>query len=312
MNVLVTGASGFVGAYLLQLLKEHGHEVTAIGLSVGELNGRFGVTAIEQDILNAEDLRYSFKHIHPEVVVHLAAISNVGLSWQNPALTVDVNIRGTLNVLEALRFANPTAKLINIGSSDEYGLSAQVGVPLTEEILCQPQSPYAITKYCAEQLCLQLANKYGIRLIQTRSFNHYGPGQGRGFVIPDFASQIVAMERGQVTPLLLVGNLEAYRDFTHVEDVVKAYVALVEHDVPSGVYNICSGKARKITDVLNQLLALAQIKIDIKRDVNRMRPSDVPYFVGNPQKIREATGWNAQYRFEQGLRDVLEYWRNCK
>lgn len=312
MNVLVTGANGFVGAYLLQLLKEHGHEVTAIGLSVGDLSDRFGVTAVEQDILDAEGLRRSFKHIHPEVVVHLAAVSNVGLSWQEPALTVDVNIRGALNVLEALRFANPAAKLINVGSGDEYGMSAQAGIPLTEDVLCQPQSPYAITKYCAEQLCLQLANKYGMRLIQTRSFNHYGPGQGRGFVIPDFASQIVTMERGQALPVLLVGNMEVYRDFTHVADVVKAYIALVEHDVPSGVYNICSGKARKISDILNQLLALAQIKIDIKQDADKIRPSDVPYFVGSPQKIREATGWNAQHHFEQGLRDVLEYWRNCK
>ena len=312
MNVLVTGASGFVGPYLLQLLKEHGHEVTAIGLSVGNLKDRFDVVTIEQDILDAEGMKRNFMKICPEVVVHLAAISNVGLSWQNPALAVDVNVRGTINVLEALHFSNPAAKLIIIGSSDEYGLSAQMEIPLTEDVLCQPQSPYAITKYCAEQLCLQLAGKYNMRIIQTRSFNHYGPGQRQGFVVPDFASQIVAMERYLIPPVLHVGNLESYRDFTYVADVVKAYVALVEHEVPSGVYNICSGKARKISEVLNRLLDLAQIKIDIKLDAGKLRPSDVPYFVGNPQKIQEATGWKAQYSFEQGLRDVLEHWRNCK
>ena len=309
MKVLVTGAGGFVGEYLVRLLLSHKHQVVAMGVGNGAFLQELQVPTYEVNILDEDAILRTLKAERPEAVIHLAAISNVPLSWVKPTLTVDVNIRGTVNVLQALSEVNPKAKFLNIGSSDEYGLAAKAGVPLTEDMLPQPQNPYAISKYCAEQMVLQLGKKLGMQVLHTRSFNHFGPGQAKGFVTTDFASQIAEIEKGKQEPVIKVGDLSAYRDFTFVADVVAAYVALIEKDVPSGVYNICSGETRKMEEILKTLIALAKVKIKIKVDHNKLRPSEVPYFIGDCTKLKAATDWQPKYNFEQGMREVLDYWR---
>lgn len=309
MKILVTGAGGFVGKYLTRLLLDHGHNLVVVGIGNGSFFKGWSVPTYEIDILDYDLLLNCMKQEMPDAVIHLAAISNVPLSWKKPGLTIDINVHGTINVLNALYAANSKAKLLNIGSSDEYGLAAQIGVPLTEDVLCQPQNPYAISKYCAEQMVLQLGKKYGMNVLHTRSFNHFGPGQAKGFVTSDFASQIAAIERGEQEPVLRVGDLSASRDFTFVTDVVAAYVALIENDVPSGVYNICSGKARKVEDILRQLVVLSFVPIKIERDPDKMRPSEVPFFVGSADKLKQVTKWDIRHDFKNGLKEVLDYWR---
>lgn len=309
MRILVTGAGGFVGQYLIPLLLSHGHQVMTMGIDNGTFLSTLNISIYDVNILDMVSVKKCMVAVHPDAVIHLAAVSNVGLAWQNPGLTIDVNIHGTVNVLQALATTNPNGLFLNIGSSDEYGLTAKSGVPLIESMPCQPQNPYAISKYCAEQMVLQLGKKYGLKVIHTRSFNHFGPGQAKGFVTSDFASQIVAIETGKQAPLLHVGDLSASRDFTFVTDVVAAYAALIEQDVPAGVYNVCSGTARKMQNILDLLISLAKVKISAVQDPNKMRPSEVPFFVGNSSKLKAVTNWQPQYKFEQGIESVLEYWR---
>ncbi len=309
MRILVTGASGFVGRHLTPLLLKRGHQIYAVGM---ETIDNEHIHAYEADIRDYDAVVSVMEKTKPDAVVHLAAISNVPFSWEKSALTVDVNALGTVNVLEALRKINPKAKLLSVGSSDEYGLTAQKGLPLTEDMPCKPQNPYAISKYCAEQLALKLGEKYGMNVICTRSFNHFGAGQAKGFVVSDFASQIAAIEKGEQEPVMSVGDLTAERDFLNVNDVVEAYAGLVDSDVPSGVYNVCSGKARSIRSILEILLSLAKTKIDVKKDAAKLRPSDTPFFVGDASKLRSVINWRPQRDVREGLANVLEYWRNSR
>ena len=310
MKILLTGAGGFVGGHLIELLLAHGHELCSMGY--GAPQGLASEKHREIDILDKAAVKALVAEFEPEALVHLAAISNVPVCWQNPAKAISVNVCGMVNVLEAFGEVCPGGTFLSIGSSDAYGLAAKVGRPLVEDDVCLPQNPYAISKLCAEQLALQLGKRYGVKVIHTRSFNHFGPGQALGFVVSDFASQVAEIEAGEKLPVISVGDLSAARDFTYVSDVVAAYAALLENDVPAGVYNICSGKARKIQEVLEALLKLSTVQVEVRKDPARMRPSEVPFFVGNGQKLREATGWKPEVNFEEGLGKVLAYWRQKK
>lgn len=308
MKVLVTGAGGFVGEYLVKLLKAHNHDIVAIGINNGTFLKELSIPTHVVNILDYPVLRETMQNVVPDAVIHLAAVSNVPISWNKPGLTIDVNIHGTVNVLQALYEVNPKAKFLNIGSSDEYGLTAKCGKTLTEDMPCQPQNPYSISKYCTEQMVLQLGKKYGMNVISTRSFNHFGPGQAKGFVVSDFASQIKAIEVGEQEPVIRVGDLSAARDFTFVSDVVEAYVALIEKDVENGVYNVCSGRAITIQEILDMMLSLSSKDIKVEIDENKFRPSEVPFFVGNSEKLKGVTGWQLQYDCIDGLSRTMEYW----
>lgn len=309
MRILVTGGTGFVGGHLLPLLRQQQHELYVLVHHSGQAmrEGDYKICAV--DLLDARYLNQCVAEIRPEAVIHLAAVSNVMQSWKDPDRTVEVNIRGTLNLLEAVHIGAPAARFLYVGSSDAYGLTAKRGVSLTEEMACRPQNPYAISKFAAEQLVWQLGKSYGMQVLCTRSFNHFGPGQAQGFVIADFASQIANIECGWQAPVLHVGNLEAQRDFTYVDDIVRAYAMLIEQDVASGIYNICSGQAHSMQEMLDILCGLSHVRIRIAQDSERMRPSEVPIFVGNAAKLRRATGWMPRMNLREGLRHVLDFWR---
>lgn len=306
MKVLVTGAGGFVGEYLVKLLKAHNHDIVAIGINNGTFLKELSIPTHVVNILDYPVLRETMQNVVPDAVIHLAAVSNVPISWNKPGLTIDVNIHGTVNVLQALYEVNPKAKFLNIGSSDEYGLTAKCGKPLTEDMPCQPQNPYSISKYCTEQMVLQLGKKYGMNVISTRSFNHFGPGQAKGFVVSDFASQIKAIEAGEQEPVIRVGDLSAARDFTFVSDVVEAYVSLIEKDVESGVYNVCSGKAMTVQEILDMMLHLSSKEIKVEIDEGKFRSSEVPFFVGCADKLSNATGWKVSTDIVDGLKNILK------
>ncbi len=309
MKVLVTGAGGFVGGHLLRLLVEHGHEVNTLGQGAPR---SFSDSAchVELDILDKEAVAAAMYKFEPEAVIHLAALSSVPYSWQDPGKAISVNVCGMINVLEAFaRVRKGNGIFLSIGSGEEYGLAAKAGHFLSEDDVCMPQNPYAVSKLCAEQLALRIGERLGIKVIHTRSFNHFGPGQALNFVISNFANQIAEIEAGKKEPVLYVGGLSTVRDFTYVVDVVKAYVALLENNVSVGTYNVCSGKARQIQQVLAGLLDLAKVDVEVREDPARLRSSEVPVFVGDNSKIHKATGWEPQVSFARGLAETIAYWR---
>ena len=309
MKILVTGACGFVGHYLVGALARRGHQIVA---AVQDQAHEWGVPAekVTFDITQADEVQAVFRACRPDAVFHLAAQSMVPVSWNKPAETLTVNTIGSVNMLEALRREIPSGSLVMVGSSDEYGLAAVDGTPVTEERPCLPQNPYAVSKFAAGQLAMQWAKRHALNVIHLRPFNHFGPGQRSGYVVSDFASQLARIECGQQPPLLKIGDLTARRDFTDVRDVIRAYVATLECQLPAGVYNICSGVSRSAREVLDALLALAKTPVELTIDPQRLRPSEVPVFVGSCEKFKSHTQWSPQIDFSTSIADTLDWWRN--
>jgi len=295
MRILITGGSGFVGAYLCEELRRRGHTI-------------WRPSFYEMDVTKPENVwRYMDSIAIPDALVHLAAQSNVRNSWDSPDNTVAVNTVGTIQIYRAFAAKNPQGIFLFVGSSDEYGIAAQKGV-LTEETYCQPQNPYAVSKYAAETILGQLSKVDNTKIICTRSFNHYGPGQKTGFVVSDFASQVAAIKTKKAMPMISVGNLSAKREFVFVTDVIAAYVALLELDVPSGVYNVSGETAYPVREVLDTLVELAEISPRIETDAKRYRPIDVESICGSSKKLKELTGWERKVSLRDGLKRTLDYW----
>lgn len=309
MKILVTGASGFVGGYLIKDLLNRQHTVAAVVRNNSDVLKRNSVCTHELDILDFDAVKDCLVREQPDVVIHLAAQSSVAYSWQNPVVTMDINVKGTINIVKVIGEFLPNTKLVNVGSSDEYGLTARQGGKLTEDLPCLPQNPYSISKLCAEQMALKLAEKYGIVVVQVRPFNHFGPGQRKGFVISDFASQIAAIEQGLTKPVLKVGDLSASRDFSFVGDIVRAYRLLSEENIKSDVYNVCSGTSIRISDVLSKLISLAKVKIEVVVDESKFRTAEVPDFAGDAAKIFNAVKWQTEENFDSALEQTLDWWR---
>lgn len=310
MKVLVTGAGGFVGQHLLNKLLMKKNEVVAINRKNNIFLSSLDIPVYETDILDFDTILNCIKKEKPDVLIHLAAQSNVGISWNKPILTASTNIEGSLNLYKAFFEVNPNGKFINIGSSDEYGLTAKLGIPLVEEMECKPQNPYSISKYCTEQMILQLAKKDKVNVVSTRSFNHFGPGQNTGFVISDFASQVAKIKKELVENKIFVGDLSAARDFLYIDDVVDAYIKIAENKIPNGVYNISSGIAIEIEYILNKLIEISNMNIEVIIDKNKFRPAEVKKFIGNSDKLKELVGWKPTVNFDNGLEKTLNYWIN--
>lgn len=308
MKVLVTGASGFVGKHLLSNLIINNIEVVAITRIYSKFLLSLNIPVYELDIVDFDKVLNCIKKEKPDVLVHLAAQSNVGTSWQDYIVTSKVNIEGSLNLYKAFFKINPQGKFINIGSSDEYGLIAKLGIPLSEEMECKPQNPYSISKYCSEQMLLQLSKKDKVNFISTRSFNHFGPGQNPGFVISDFASQIAKIKLGLLDNKLFVGNLSSSRDFLYISDVIEAYILIIKMNIDNGIYNISSGKSYKINHILDVLINLSEMDINIIVDKNKFRPIEVMDFCGSNKKFNKATSWVPRTDIIKGLENTLDYW----
>jgi len=304
MRALITGVNGFVGAYLAELL--HEQDIEVFGTTIDENVHMNHVHVFQMDLLQKEAVQRVMDMVKPDSVYHLAAQASVALSWQNPALTFDVNVKGTVNLLESIRTTAIHPKILIIGSSDQYGKPVQC--PVSEGDAMHPQSPYAVSKVAQEQLAKLYAQAYGMSVILVRAFNHIGPGQGMNFVASDFACRIAQIEKG-AEPVLSVGNLEAYRDFTDVRDIVKGYYLLMQKGRIGEVYNIGSGNAVSIQKILDILLSFSKEKIQVAVAQDKLRPVDIPMIACNNAKIRMDTGWQTTYRMEDTLKDILEYWR---
>jgi GDP-4-dehydro-6-deoxy-D-mannose reductase len=270
---------------------------------------REGVRLLEADLEDAAAVEAAVAAARPDGIVHLAGQSSVHESWSNPAATLRTNVLGLLNVFEAVRRRRFEPRVLVVGSAEEYGAVDPDAPPLTEDAPLRPHSPYAVSKVAQGYLALQYALARDLPVIRTRTFPHTGPGRGEAFAESSFARQIAEVEAGRRRPVLAVGNLDAVRDFTDVRDVVRAYRALLDRGTAGEVYNVCSGRGRSIGDILRGLLEIACAHVDLQVDRERLRPSDLPSLVGDPRKVREATGWEPRIPLETTLRDLLDHWR---
>jgi len=311
---LITGITGFAGSHLAELLLREGHDVFGIvrwrsrSEHLEHLNGHLHL--IEADLLDLKSLQDVMINLRPDYIFHLAAQSFVPASWTAPAVTLETNAVGSCNLFEAVRTAQIDPLIQIACSSEEYGLVHENELPIKETNPLRPLSPYAVSKVAMDYLGYQYFKSYGLKIVRTRGFNHEGPRRGEVFVTSTFAKQIALIEKGKQKPVILVGDLSTKRDFTDVRDMVRGYYLAAQKGEPGEVYNIASGKAWVIKDVLDYLLSLSKVKnIKVKRDPKRLRPSDVPILLGDSSKFRQATGWQPQIPFKKTLRDTLNYWR---
>lgn len=314
MKVLITGVTGFVGSWLVDyLLPMPGMQIFGIKRwrSRTENIKHFEkkIKMYECDLKDSTSVRDAIEAIKPDRIFHLAAQSFVPTSWNAPSETLDINILGEVNIFEAVKKIGIDPVIHIAGSSEEYGLVLPGETPIKETNPLRPLSPYAVSKVAQDMLAYQYYMNYKIRTVITRAFNHTGPRRPPNFVCSDFAWQVVQIEKGNQPPVINVGNLDSIRDFTDVRDIVKAYWLALEKGKSGEVYNLASGEGQKIKDILETLIKFAKVKVEIKEDPARMRPSDVPILVGDSTKFRELTGWKAEIPFEQTLRDILDFWR---
>lgn len=314
MKSLIIGGAGFVGAYLVRHLKNDlGQDVVVTKMPREQIKvdgvDMNSIQVYDLDILQKESIVALFREIRPDYIYHLAAQSSVSVSWKNPALTVDVNVKGGVNILEALRELADKPRVLFIGSGEEYGHILPGETPIKEGNVPRPGNIYAATKVCQNMLAKIYADAYGLDVMMVRAFNHIGPNQLPLFVVADFCKQVAEIEAGNREPVMKVGNLSAKRDFTDVRDVVRAYALLMKSGCAGETYNIGSGHAIAIEDILKQILDHSSVEIRVEVDPERLRPVDVPIIEADTTKVYEATGWKPEISLEQTIRETLDYWR---
>jgi GDP-4-dehydro-6-deoxy-D-mannose reductase len=315
MRALITGITGFAGSHLADYCLERG-DVEVFGIirwrsrteNIEHLEGR--VNILECDLRDATSTRDVIEQVKPEFIFHLAAQSFVPTSWKAPTESLTTHVLGELNILEAVRKIDLKCRIQLAGSSEEYGLVHPSEVPINEDNPLRPLSPYGVSKVAQDLLGYQYFMSYGMDIVRTRGFNHTGPRRPPVFVCSDFAKQIVDIEKGLRPPVISVGNLDAKRDFTDVRDVVRGYFLALEKGKSGRVYNICSEKNYSIREILDMLLAKSTVKIEVKPDPARLRPSDVPLLLGSCERFRKDTGWKPAIPFDRTLQEILDYWRD--
>lgn len=316
---LITGASGFVGRYLarhlldvtdwtLVLLSRSNVGVERIHADYASTPDR--VAGLAADIGNAAAVRDALERSRPTYVFHLAAQTYVQAALEDPATTLQGNIFSTLNVLEAVRSMADPPRMLAVGSSEEYGMVRPEDNPVDEATELRPNNPYGVSKIASDMLALQYALTYKLPIIRVRSFNHIGAGQSEKFVTASFARQVAMIEAGKQEAVMKVGNLAAQRDFSDVRDIVRAYHLAIIQGQPGEVYNLCSGQATSIQQVLDTLLTYCRVRVRVELDPARLRPADVPLIVGTAVKFRQLSGWQPNISLRQSIADILDYWRD--
>jgi GDP-4-dehydro-6-deoxy-D-mannose reductase len=315
MRVLITGITGFAGSHLADYILANHPEVPVFGFvrwrsrmdNIVHIQDK--VELHEADIKDVISLIKALADIKPDRIFHLAAQSFVPASWRLPAETFAINAIGQINLFEALLSLKLNPKIHIAGSSEEYGHVNPDEVPMKETNPLRPLSPYAVSKVAQDLLAYQYFKSYGMKTVRTRGFNHTGPRRGDVFVTSNFAKQIAEIEKRKKEPVIHVGNLEAKRDFTDVRDIVRAYWLAAEKGEDGEVYNVGTGKAMAMKEMLDILLSLSKAKVKIKVDPERLRPSDVPILQSDCSKFVRLTGWKPQIPLEQTFKDLLNYWR---
>lgn len=313
MKVLITGIEGFAGSHLAELLLGEGWDVYGIKHpestpeNLALLSDSINISQI--DINQHEQVNSEMEKILPEAIIHLAAFSRVGLSWSSRTYTYRTNILATANLLEAAAEQPSKPRLLMISSAEVYGPLPEDRMPIREDYLMNPVNPYAVSKASVELMMNQfMKENKDLNWKIVRPFNHTGPRQTGGFVCSDFAQRVAQIEAGIAEPEIKVGNLDARRDFSDVRDIVRSYKLLIESDSRK-TYNVCSGRAYSIRQILDMLLGMSKIKIKVSVDEKKLRPIDTPVIVGDNTRIKQDLGWEPKIPFEKTLNDLLEYWR---
>ncbi len=311
MRSLITGIGGFAGGHLAAALLERDAEVAGIDHAAGRrletIRDRIAFTA--GDIRDADTVRSAATGFRPDVIFHLAAMTHVGKAWTQRRETLEINVIGTSALLEVAAELDPKPTVILASTGQVYGPAPPDSRPLSEGDPTHPQSPYAVSKMCAELLARQAWEGEGVPTVILRTFNYTGPWQSPSFVCSDFARQVAWAEAGLTEPRMSVGNLETRRDFSDVRDVINGYLLAAERGQPGEAYNLASGEAVRIGEVLEYLRGAVDVDVDVQQDADRLRPADLVALRGDATRAREELGWTPRFALEETLDSVLEFWR---
>lgn len=306
MNVLITGAEGFVGGHLIKELLKRGHTIGGTYLYTPGVSRN--VTWFSCDLTKQEDIRKIVATYTPDAVIHLAAISHVPDARSEYERAFQTNVTGLVHLLSAVTDHASNPRVLSISSGEIYGQIELSDLPVREEHPLFPRNIYGLTKECAERISVFFSRERSLPITILRPFNQFGPNQEERFVTASFARQVARVKRGLDEPIIRVGNLDVKRDFTDVRDMVSAYAQAVEMDLGTGPYNVCSGRSISIAQILDTLISVADIDVEIVVDTNRVRTVDISEMRGDASKFHAATGWTPRIPVEETLRAVLEQW----
>lgn len=315
-TALITGIKGFAGSHLAELLLAKGDRLAGMDCGLDDAPNlrhvREHLALFEGDLRDPARVAEVVALTKPDEIYHLAAIAHVPTSYRDVRLTLDVNLYGTLNLLEAVKSTSRNIKILYVGSASEYGVVKKTQIPISEDVPLAPVDPYGVSKAGADMLAYQHHRSFGLDIVRVRPFNHIGPRQSPDYVVSSFAKQIAEIEKDLKEPVITVGDLEAKRDFTDVRDMVLAYWLAIRKGKAGEVYNICSEKAFSIRELLDRLLAMSSGRITVRQDPETLRFSDVALLLGDSTKFRRQMGWRPDIPLTSTLHETLEYWRrNC-
>ncbi len=314
-RILITGGTGFAGSHLIEALLNEGYEdiyATSYGQVPSELKHLLPEHHFHQiDLTDATATTALIKEIQPDHIYHLASFAFVGESFARAGEVFQNNVTLQINLLDAVREHCPGARVLIVGSAEEYGISESPNeLPINEEHPLRPVNPYAVSKVTQDLLGYSFGKSFNLQILRVRPFNHIGERQTTDFVVPAFISQVVAIENGK-QDVLRVGNLNSVRDFTDVKDMVRAYITVMEKGLPLEVYNIGSGQGISMAELLEKIKALAKTEIIVEEDQSRMRPADIPEMVADPSKIKQL-GWQPRISLDETIRRVFQSIRKVK
>ena len=290
-------------------LCDNGFEVIAAKLQDESVNSE-NCEIVNLDILFQDDIYNVLGKNRPNIIFHLAAQSSVGLSWKEPALTVDVNIKGTINLLEALRKFDYKPRVLLIGSGEEYGKIAEDKNPINEQTQINPANIYAVSKACQNMIGKIYSDTYDLDIVMVRAFNHIGPKQSESFVVSGFCKQAAEIEKGLRKPVIYTGDLNVKRDFSDVRDVVQAYISLAKNGEKGETYNVGSGKSVELSKILEIIAGASTVEIKSELDKTKRRPVDVSNIEADIEKIKNRTGWSPKIDIKTTIMDTLQFWRD--
>lgn len=311
---LITGFSGFVSRYFLEMLESFGEAVSVLGIDINEPDYDFKSFQYVKcqfspiDLLNKDEIDNAIYNFQPNYILHLASFSSVAYSWKNPVASFTNNTTIFLNLLEQVKMLGLDCRIISVGSSEEYGDVSEADIPLKENAFLNPVSPYAVARVSQELLSKVYVNGYDLDIVLTRSFNHIGPRQKDIFVISSFVKKIIEIKHKKAEPKITTGNLDIIRDFLDVRDVVRAYYDILHNGRKGEIYNICSGEGTSLRKIITMISDIVGVDIETITDPNLVRPNDNKIIIGDNTKIKSEINWKPEISLERSLGDIVKYW----